>query len=162
MIELLVDMVRCVTEIDAGNNDVPSNLQPSQTALTAAAARAAHLIVDDHPRIFADVLASALLGDQADELLGYHRAHGTHPVLSSARAQVVCRSRFAEDRLAESIRRSLQDLPVSVHRKMPGLAVEYAWTALLLQCRPPSLASQGVSKLPLALPGREIIVIAPA
>jgi methyltransferase (TIGR00027 family) len=105
MIRLLVDMVRCVTEIDAGTNGVPSNLLPSQTALTAAAARAAHLIVDHDPRIFADVLASALLGDQADELLGYHRAHGTHPVLSSARAQVVCRSRYTEDRLADSVRR---------------------------------------------------------
>jgi hypothetical protein len=96
MIRLLVDMVRCVTEIDAETNDVPSNLLPSQTALTAAAARAAHLIVDHDPRIFADVLASVLLGDQADELLGYHRAHGTHPVLSSARAHVACRSRYTE------------------------------------------------------------------
>jgi methyltransferase (TIGR00027 family) len=76
-------------------------------ALTAAAARAAHLIVDDDPPIFADVLASALLGDRADELIGYHRAHGTHIVLSGARAQVTCRSRYTEDRLADSIRRGV-------------------------------------------------------
>jgi O-methyltransferase involved in polyketide biosynthesis len=36
----------------------------SQTALTAAAARAAHLIVDQPPWIFSDTLAMALLGDQ--------------------------------------------------------------------------------------------------
>ena len=54
----------------------------------AAAARAAHLIVDGEPRIFADTLAAALLGDRADELIGYHRLHGTHPVLSGARVQV--------------------------------------------------------------------------
>jgi O-methyltransferase involved in polyketide biosynthesis len=79
--------------------------EPSRTALTAAAARAAHLIVDDEPVIFADTLAQALLGERAEELISYHRAHGTHPVLAGARAQVICRSRYAEDRLAEAIGR---------------------------------------------------------
>jgi methyltransferase (TIGR00027 family) len=78
--------------------------QPSQTALMAAAARAAHLIVDHEPVIFADELAAALLGEQADELISYHRAHGTHLVLSCARAEVLCRSRFTEDRLAACVR----------------------------------------------------------
>ena len=80
---------------------------PSQTALFAAAARAAHLIVDDEPVIFADELATALLGEQADELIGYHRAHGTHLVLSCARAQALCRSRFTEDHLAACLRTGL-------------------------------------------------------
>jgi methyltransferase (TIGR00027 family) len=78
--------------------------QPSQTALTAAAARAAHLIVDHEPVIFADELAAALLGEQADELISYHRAHGTHLVLSCARAQVLCRSRYTEEHLAACVR----------------------------------------------------------
>ncbi len=73
---------------------------PSQTALTAAAARAAHPLVDRAPFIFVDPLAEALLGEQADELLDYHRRHGGHPVLSGARTQVTCRSRYTEDRLA--------------------------------------------------------------
>jgi methyltransferase (TIGR00027 family) len=80
---------------------------PSHTALTAAAARAAHLIVDNAPTIFADTLASPLLGEQADELIGYHRAHGSHLVLSAARAQVTCRSRYTEDRLAGSAERGI-------------------------------------------------------
>ena len=80
---------------------------PSQTALMAAAARAAHLIVDHEPVIFADELAAVLLGDQADELISYHRAHGTHLVLSCARAQVLCRSRFTEDDLAACVRAGL-------------------------------------------------------
>ena len=80
---------------------------PSQTALTAAAARAAHLIVDHEPVIFADELAAALLGEQADEFISYHRAHGTHLVLSCARAQVLCRSRFTEDHLAACVRTGL-------------------------------------------------------
>ena len=80
---------------------------PSQTALTAAAARAAHLIVNQPPRIFTDDLAAALLGQQADEFIGYHRAHGEHPVLSAARAQATCRSRYTEDRLAAAATRGI-------------------------------------------------------
>lgn len=74
---------------------------PSQTMLTAAAARAAHLVVDSEPVVFRDPLAAALLGDRADELIGYHRAHGAHPVLAGARAQVTCRSRVAEGLVAD-------------------------------------------------------------
>ena len=81
--------------------------QPSLTALTAAAARAAHLIVDNEPVIFADTLAQAMLGERAEELISYHRAHGAHPVLAGARAQVTCRSRYAEDRLAAAIERGI-------------------------------------------------------
>jgi methyltransferase (TIGR00027 family) len=79
------------------------NGQPSLTALTAAAARAAHLIVDDEPRIFADTLAADLLGERAEELISYHTLHGSHPVLSGARVQVACRSRYTEDALARAI-----------------------------------------------------------
>jgi hypothetical protein len=43
----------------------------ARTALTAAAARAAHLIVDGEPYVFADTLAAPLLGDLAEELLAY-------------------------------------------------------------------------------------------
>jgi O-methyltransferase involved in polyketide biosynthesis len=86
---------------------VIANGQPSLTALTAAAARAAHLIVYNEPVIFADTLAQAMLGERAEELLSYHRVHGTHPVLAGARAQVLCRSRYAEDRLADAIGRGI-------------------------------------------------------
>jgi methyltransferase (TIGR00027 family) len=81
--------------------------QPSQTALTAAAARAAHLIVDAEPLIFADTLAYDLLGETAEELLAYHRAHGTHPILAGARAAVTTRSRYTEDLLAAAVARGI-------------------------------------------------------
>jgi methyltransferase (TIGR00027 family) len=84
-----------------------SGRQPSGTALTAAAARAAHLIVDDEPRIFADPLAARLLGDRADELISYHTQHGTHPVLAGARVQVACRSRYTEDAVARAAGRGV-------------------------------------------------------
>jgi methyltransferase (TIGR00027 family) len=80
----------------------------SQTALMAAAARAAHLIVDAPPFIFADAVASALLGDRADELIGYHRHHGSHPVLLAARTQVICRSRYTENRLARAVAKGVR------------------------------------------------------
>jgi methyltransferase (TIGR00027 family) len=81
---------------------VTANEQPSQTAVTAAAARAAHLTVDDQPHIFSDHLAATLLGEQADGLINYHRLHGSHVVLAGARGQVTCRSRYAEDQLARA------------------------------------------------------------
>ena len=68
--------------------------------MTAAAARAAHLLVDSEPRIFADSLAALLLGDKAETYLRYHREHGDHPLLAATRAQATCRSRFTEDQLA--------------------------------------------------------------
>ena len=80
---------------------------PSHSALTAAAARAAHLIVDKEPFVFADTLAAALLGERAEELISYHRLHGGHPVLAGARAQVTCRSRYAEDCLAAAAQRGV-------------------------------------------------------
>ncbi|MFL6052009.1 MAG: class I SAM-dependent methyltransferase [Actinoallomurus sp.] len=73
----------------------------------AAAARAAHLIVDSPPMIFADTVAYSLLGDQAEEFVGYHRAHGEHPILAGVRATATVRSRYAEDRLAEAARRGI-------------------------------------------------------
>jgi methyltransferase (TIGR00027 family) len=76
--------------------------------MMAAAARAAHLIVDEPPFIFADTCAAAVLGERADEFIGYHREHGSHPILAGARCQVICRSRYAEDRLAAAAARGVR------------------------------------------------------
>jgi methyltransferase (TIGR00027 family) len=83
------------------------NGQPSYTALAAAAARAAHLIVDARPWIFADTLAEAVLGDRAAELTGYHIQRGTHLVLSHTRAQVTCRSRYTEEAVTRAAARGV-------------------------------------------------------
>lgn len=72
---------------------------PSFTALTAAAARAAHLVVDQPPYIFSDTAAAAILGDLAAGLVRYHEDHPSHPILAAARGQVLCRSRYAEEHL---------------------------------------------------------------
>ncbi|MEV5704424.1 SAM-dependent methyltransferase [Actinoallomurus sp. NPDC052274] len=83
------------------------NGRPSRTALMAAAARAAHLIVDSPPVIFADTVAYSLLGDQAEELVGYHRTKGAHPILAGVLATATVRSRYTEERLAEAVRRGV-------------------------------------------------------
>lgn len=79
----------------------------SETALTAAAARAAHLLFDKPPYIFEDTAAASLLGERAEALLAYHRLHGGHPILRGARAQVVARSRCTEDLLAVAVARGI-------------------------------------------------------
>ena len=73
--------------------------QPSQTALAAAAARAAHLVVDQEPLIFRDPVAADLIGEPGAEMVGYHRRSGDHIVLAGTRAQVTVRSRYTETRL---------------------------------------------------------------
>src|SRR6201996_2476326 len=79
----------------------------SPTALTAAAARAAHLLVDDEPHIFTDSLAATVLGDQSGPRLEYHRITGRHEVLAGARVMVTTRSRYTEDRLAAAAARGV-------------------------------------------------------
>ena len=49
-----------------------------------------------------------MLGNQADELIRYHREHSSHPILATARGQVICRSRYAEDRVAEATARGVR------------------------------------------------------
>lgn len=97
----------CAGRAGAGRAGAGRDGTPSQTALTAAAARAAHLIVDGEPVIFADGLAATLLGELAAGLIAFHRDHGSHPVLAGARAQVVVRSRYTEDCLARSAARGI-------------------------------------------------------
>ena len=73
----------------------------------AAAARAAHLEVDQPPFLFEDALARRLLGGQADELLSYHHKSGSHPILMGTRLAVTARARYAEDRLADAVARGI-------------------------------------------------------
>jgi methyltransferase (TIGR00027 family) len=81
--------------------------QPSQTALAAAAARAAHLVVDQEPLIFRDPVAADLIGEPGAEMVGYHRSSGDHIVLAGTRAQVTVRSRYTEQVLSELAGRGL-------------------------------------------------------
>lgn len=84
----------------------------SQTSLATAAARAAHLIVDEPPWLFRDPMAGVLLGKQADRLLSQHRTAPARPALAALRALVTCRARYTEDALAAAVERGIDQYVV--------------------------------------------------
>jgi len=73
---------------------------PSRTAQGAALHRAAHQLLD-HPQIFADPLALAIIGREAEEELRSGRDWHADPS-DLLRAFIAVRSRLAEDTLAEA------------------------------------------------------------
>ena len=74
---------------------------PSGSAQAAAIVRALHRIVDDEPRILNDSIAASLV---ADELERYQSLVRFFPFSSFLRANLLMRSRYAEDCLAEAQR----------------------------------------------------------
>lgn len=82
-----------------------SEATPSATAVGAAAHRAAHLIIDGSPPILDDPVSIRLLDPHVRAAIeagaGRFKGHGS----LGLRCSIVVRSRFAEDRLAESVRR---------------------------------------------------------
>jgi O-methyltransferase involved in polyketide biosynthesis len=79
----------------------------SRSALTAAAARAAHLVCDPDPLLFRDPLAQTLLGSDAQTYLAFHRLHGDHPILAQARVLTTFRSRVAEEVVTQAATRGV-------------------------------------------------------
>ncbi len=86
---------------------------PSRTAMGAAFLRALHLVVDEQPWVFEDHLAAALLPGYLRRYLarlgslppGWLRTfRQRRSALGRMRAQILVRSRFTEDALAESRR----------------------------------------------------------
>ncbi len=73
-----------------------------QSAVLAAAARAAHLLVDARPHVFADTLAARLLGPDGETPISYHLAQPDLPFLRAVRVEASARARFAEDALLAS------------------------------------------------------------
>lgn len=83
------------------------DLQSSRTALLSAAARAAHLTVDDEPFLFRDTVAERVLGSTGVEMIRYHRQRGGHPIPANTRVTATVRSRFAETALREAVDRGV-------------------------------------------------------
>ncbi len=80
--------------------------RPSATADGAALLRAAHQLLD-RPPIFEDQLAARLVTPESADRLRTDLASFETPVLRALRASVAIRSRFAEDRLADAVRRGV-------------------------------------------------------
>src|ERR1700761_7725292 len=82
--------------------------QPSRTALSAAAHRAAHQVAEAG-RIFSDPLALKILGPQADAIVAQMT---TDPSRRGMRLFIAARTRFAEDALAAAVARGVRQLVV--------------------------------------------------
>ncbi len=76
---------------------------PSRTAAGVAWLRAAHQLVDDEPRILDDPIAPRLLGPIGCRAIDERRAELFTPGALALRAQVLLRSRYAEDQLAQAV-----------------------------------------------------------
>lgn len=82
--------------------------EPSRTALSAAAHRAAHQVLEGG-RVFSDPLALHILGDDA---AGVVRASLGHPASSAMRAFIAARARVAEDALAAALLRGVRQVVI--------------------------------------------------
>jgi methyltransferase (TIGR00027 family) len=85
-----------------------SNRTTSATALGAAGLRAAHLLLDDPPPVFRDPLALRLLEAGADRTILEQSDRFRTPASRAIRSDVLVRSRYAEDRLAEGVRQGIR------------------------------------------------------
>ncbi|MEW1839203.1 class I SAM-dependent methyltransferase [Nonomuraea angiospora] len=111
--------------------------RPSRTAIMAAA-RAAHLVVDSEPYILRDTLAAPMLGDQTEEMIGYHRAPGHNLVLCGTRAQATARGHYAECRANALIGDGLEQYVISGPGSTP------------FACRPQPMGTVPGRRRPLA------------
>ena len=79
----------------------------SRTALGVAALRAVHQLMDGAPKILDDPIAALLLDDDGRHMLEANAARVHEPDIVALRSRVVLRSRFAEERMAEAVRRGV-------------------------------------------------------
>ncbi len=69
--------------------------------------RAAHQLFDEEPKVLRDETVVRLVGEAAVEQLRLHRDELFAAETMYLRAQIVLRSRFAEDRLSDAVRRGV-------------------------------------------------------
>lgn len=79
----------------------------SKTALGTAYLRAAHQILDAKPLIFEDPVAVRLIGEEGRRHIEEHAGRYKLPEARGLRSHLVVRSRFAEERLQESVTRGI-------------------------------------------------------
>jgi len=81
-----------------------ASTQPSRTALDVLANRVIHQLFDDDPKLLNDAIAGRLLGPFK---LNMTRETVREQAISNMRTHVVLRGRFTEDRLAQAVRRGV-------------------------------------------------------
>lgn len=80
----------------------------SKTALSVAALRAVHHLVDGEPKILDDPVAARLLDDNVLQAIQSGAAGADAPAVRALRSHVILRSRYAEDRLVAAVRRGVR------------------------------------------------------
>lgn len=81
---------------------------PSRTARAVAALRAVHQLFDGEPKLLDDPIAGRILGPLAIDRLRGKLTDFMAPGILALRSHVVLRSRYAEDRLREAVRRGVR------------------------------------------------------
>ncbi len=81
---------------------------PSRTAINTAMHRAAHLLLDDEPKILADTFARAFAGYASDAEMLDAIDHTKLVAFPRMRALFAARNRYAEDKLAEAMIRGIE------------------------------------------------------
>ena len=79
----------------------------SSTAVSVSTLRAVHQLLDDEPKILDDPIAPRLLDPATRQRIWSHAAQFQTAKAKRLRAHIVIRSRYAEDRLAEAVRRGV-------------------------------------------------------
>ena len=80
----------------------------SRTALGVAVVRAVHQLLDCEPKILDDPIAARLLGADVVQQLQSHPARALEPWARALRSHVVLRSRYAEECMAQAVRRDVR------------------------------------------------------
>lgn len=84
--------------------------EASGTAAGVAMLRAAHQLIDGEPRILDDRVSLRLLAPGAAEAIVREAERLRGPGAAALRAHVLARSRYAEDRLADAVRRGVRQM----------------------------------------------------
>ena len=84
-----------------------NQLQESRTAIRVAVLRAAHQVLDAEPKILVDPISIRLVPEACEGALRADVQRLQQAPARSLRANFVLRSRFAEDRLEEAVRRDV-------------------------------------------------------
>jgi methyltransferase (TIGR00027 family) len=84
----------------------------SSTAMRVAELRAAHLLMDGEPKIFDDRVVLQLLDADVIDNIHAHAAELCAPWLLGMRSHVLLRSRYTEDRLAEAVKRGVDQFVI--------------------------------------------------
>jgi len=88
--------------------DVAPTRNASRTALGVAALRAVHQLLDGEPKILEDPVSARLLDAEVLQQIQTNPARAQEQLARGLRSHIVLRSRYAEERMYEAVRRGVR------------------------------------------------------